>query len=240
MNPVSASVNAPRTPQVNLLPPEIEARRSAVRTRNWLLLIAAMFMVLVAGVYVFAAFERKGAEDDLAAAQQATSEKQTQLAAFSYLPVLEAEVNNSRMARAWAGATDVAWADQLSALLAVLPDQVRLETLIAAPVTPLGPVASDGSVFGLQDLGSLTFSGQSDAPIDTAALQDAINAVPGFERAWVEGVELSSVDETDTVFWSYTGTVRITSNALSGRTETSQEIQPIDPETGLPVADSEG
>ena len=88
MNPVPAAVNAPRTPQVNLLPPEIEARRSAKRTRNWLFLTVVFFVVLVIGVFAFTAFERKAAEHELVVAQQATTDKQNELAKYSYLPIL--------------------------------------------------------------------------------------------------------------------------------------------------------
>jgi len=240
MNPVPAAVNAPRTPSVNLLPPEIGERRARQRARFVILLGMGVFVLLLVGAWFFAYSNRQAAESDLALEQDLTTQKQQELATYSYLPALEAVVANSQNARAWVGATDVEWASQLKAFFSAVPKDVRLTNLVVTAASPTAPTSSDGTPLAVLDYGNLSFAGTSSTPVNVSDFQDAIDALPGFENAFVQVITLEGNTDTDTAYWTYSGAVRITANALSGRTTTTQEIVPLD-ENGQPVAiESEG
>jgi len=212
-------------------------KRADQRTVRLLGMILGVFVLALLAVTVLTFMNRQSAEDDLAAAVAITPVKQTELAKYDYLPALEAQVANSQHARRWAGITDIAWTDQLSALLATLPSSTRLDSLAAAPATPIAPLVSGNSLFSTLDLGVITFSGDLASPVDVAALEDAINALPGFKDATIDTV---AIQDGDTIaYWSFSGSVRITTNAASGRVTTTQEVVPVEP-TAAATTDDEG
>lgn len=227
MNPVPASVGAPRTPLVNLFPAEITQQRSQSRAKRLLGMVLLLFVAFLIAVWVLTWSMRQSAESALADVNAETPVKQAELATYDYLPLLEAQVTNSRNARTWAGVADVAWADQLTSLLSAIPASVRIETLAVAPATPVAPVLIGDSLFATADMGAITFSGQSLHEVDTSDLQEAINALPGFKDAVIDAV---GIPDGDTIaYWEYTGSARISMNAFSGRTATTQEIIAVQP-----------
>ncbi len=228
MNPVPASVGAPRSPQVNLLPPDVAERRAASRTRRVIVALVILFMVGVVGIWFFTFTLRQAAEQALADEQAITTQKQTELATYAYLTPLRAQVDNALLARAAAGQADVLWADQLNAFLGAFPESTKLDQLLVSPTTPMAPYTTDGTLFGGIDVGSVSFSGTSTEPLDITALQNAIDALPGFERSSIDSVSLAPEADAAGPLWSYSGTVRVTINALSGRVTTEQEIVPIE------------
>lgn len=227
MNPVPASVGAPRTPLVDLFPAAVVQKRSDQRTLRLLGAILGIFAFALLAVAALAYMNRQSAEADLAATTALTPGRQTELAKYNYLPALEAQVANSKNARTWAGIADIAWTDQLSALLGTLPASARLDALSAAPATPIAPLATGKSLFSTPDLGVVTFSGDLEYPIDAAALEDAINALPGFKDATIDTVAIQ--DGKTIAYWTFSGSVRITPNAASGRTTTTQKVVPVEP-----------
>jgi len=226
MNPVPGAVNAPHAPQVNLLPPEIGLRRSASRARAVIFTGVVIFVLLLVGVWFLAFSSRQSAESALADENAKTPQLQAELATYDYIPVLEASLSNSVSARAWAGSTDITWYNHLSALLKAIPRDTRITSLAVSQATPSAPVANDGTVFGVPDLGSVNFSGTTTAPINAAALQDAIDALPGFQDTWIDVTAVAPIGESKDAYWSYSGGTRLTASALSGRTETEQTQVP--------------
>lgn len=226
MNPVPGAVNAPHAPQVNLLPPEIGLRRSASRARAVIFTGVVVFVLLLVGVWFLAFSSRQAAESDLADENAKTPQLQAELATYDYIPVLEAQLNNSVTARAWAGSVDITWYNHLSALFKAIPSDTRVTSLSVSQATPSAPVATDGTVFGVPDLGVLTFSGTATAPINAAALEDAIDALPGFENTWIDVTAITPIGESKNAYWSYSGSTRLTASALSGRTVTEQTQVP--------------
>lgn len=218
MNPVPVTLGAPQSPQVNLLPPEVAQRRSASRARALISFGFILFLVLLAGAWFLLFTMRQAVEKDLAAEEERTVQLQAQLAEYGYIPLLEAQIDNARKARAWAGVTDVYWADQLGAFFNAVPNTVRFTSISVSAATPAAPSANDGTVFGVDDLGSLSFSGSSTTPIRPADLEDAIDAVSGFSSTRIAGVSISRSDSGTTAFWTFNGTTRISDTSLSGRT----------------------
>lgn len=225
MNPVPASIGAPRVPQVNLLPPEVEAKRSAARTRVKLLVALVLLIVLIAAGWYLARTMRVSAENDLSAEQARTTELQTELASYSYLNTLVGSYDNSVAARQYVGATDIEWASQLSALMGALPDDIAWDAVQVSQATPLSGSITAPTVFTNLGVGTLTFSGTSLEPVTVAEYIEAVDALPGYADTWIDAEQIAGADGA--VFWSYSGTTTVTINALSGRTTTSQtEVPP--------------
>lgn len=227
MNPVPASINAPAAPQVNLLPPEIEAKRSQGRARI-IILFGLIAFVLVLGAAWFLAYSaRVEAEQDLALEQERRPTLVTELATYDYVRDVQAEAENSANARAWAGATDIDWATHMTALLAAVPEDVQLTGIQMVQTTPYGGATAAGTDFASLDMGSITFIGRALEPGLTTDLVVAFDGLPGFSGTWVDSKEIQANEDTDTGYWEYTGSTRITVTALSGRIETEQtEVPP--------------
>lgn len=239
MNPVPAAVGAPRTPLVDLLPPEIEMRRKAKRARTFIVVMVFVFFALLAGAWFYLFSARIAVEADLAAEQELTEIKTAELATYDYLPVLRAALENAVNARALAGSTDITWATQLNSVLTATPSSISIVTIAVSGATPAEPVSLDGTPFEQPDLGQLNFSGEAASPAEVATFQDAIDALPAFRNTYITSISLAPVNDGEVPFWSFTGSTRITANALSGRTETEQEFVATSPSPS-PSAESEG
>ncbi|SEI86359.1 hypothetical protein [Demequina mangrovi] len=227
MNPVPETVKVPSAPQVNLLPPEIEQRRSQGRAKGLILFALIAFVIALGGAWFYAYTARVDSEKDLADAEARRPELTAELAAFDYVHGVASDYENSIMARAWAGATDVDWASQVAMVMATIPGDLSLSSVQITPASPYGGVGGDGTVFAQEDLGQLTFSGQATESDLAADLIVALDALPGFHGAWVDSEALGVDAESDAPVYDYSGSVRITYNALSGRTQTEQtEVDP--------------
>ncbi len=236
MNPVPAVINAPASPQVNLLPPEVAARRSQGRAKVLIAVIFAIFLGGIAVAYFLVLGLRTVAESDLADAEARRTELQTELASYGYINDLAATYDNSVAARAWAGSTDIDWATHLRALLGAVPEGITFTDVVIAQGTPIAPASGDGTAFAQADMGSLTFTGRSSDPSLTADLIEAIDALPGFSGTFVEAKAIASNEDTNTVYWEYSGSTRITYTALSYRTETEQTDVPAEVLDAVPGA----
>ena len=237
MNAVPVGVGAPRTPLVDLLPPEIEMRRKQNRAKRLIVGAVVLFLALLGGAWYYTLSMRISAESDLAAEQDKTTSKQTELATYDYIPLVQAALDNAVAARAWAGSTDVQWATQLNSLLTAAPTNVALTSLAVSASTPTDPFSLDGTPFQQPDLGQLYFSGDAASEAEVAAFQDAIDALPVFQSTFITSLTLAPVEEGALPYWTFTGSTRITSNALSGRTVTEQDYATPSPS---PSAESEG
>ncbi len=224
MNAVPVAVGAPRTPLVDLLPPEIEMRRKAKRAKRLIVVVVVLFMVLLAGAWYFTFSLRLAAESDLALEQDKTAAKQAELATYDYIPLVRAALDNAIGARALAGSVDITWATQLNSLLNATPTEISLTALSVTAATPSAPLIPAGTVFEQPAVGQLSFAGEAASELEVAAFQDAIDSLPAFRDTVISSVALGSSSSSDVPYWSFSGTTRVTSNALSGRTETEQSF----------------
>lgn len=226
MTEISASVNAPRAAQVNLLPPEVAARRSRGRARVLIIAAVAALVVVLAGVTFLYMGMRADAERDRDAELARTPVLQAELAEYDYLPELEAELQNSLLARFWAGATDVMWADQLAAIGEAMPPDTTFSDVTFTGASAAGQATTDGTPFGMVDLGGLNFVAHSLEPVSTSALMDQIDAIPGFYDTYVTAVAMEANEDSGTVYWIISGSTRVSEQALSGRFVTEQTTLP--------------
>lgn len=240
MSAIPAQVGAPQSPQVNLLPADVEKRRSAGKARRAMLAIVVIFTLMLGGVWYYTTTLHQDAQARQEQEESRTVAKQAELATYSYLPELRAEVDNAVNARAAAGSVDILWADQLIALAGVMPSGTTFENLTISTTTPSAPYTSDGGVFSTPDFGSISFQGRSLTPLDPVALQESLDALPGFERTKIDAVQITDDPDIPDPYWVFSGATRITQYALSGRTETTHEIVPVTEEPSDATTDGEG
>lgn len=154
------------TPRVNLLPPdEVENRsRKALKVR-WLGAFISAFVLV--GLVLMVGFRWNSlAHGDVDAAAQESARLQLQLAGYSEVINLEADVQKLQDLRMQAGSNDLRWGQLIAEIKSVLPDGVGLIGFKAAPGG--APLGSDASAeVGLK--GTLTFSART-----TSALAETI------------------------------------------------------------------
>src|ERR1035437_6061044 len=112
----SAGLGAPRSPQVNLLPTEIRARRALGRVK--------------------AVFVERSAASDLAAKQAEVQRLVNEQAQYGEVPVLKAQIASTESARRLGMSTEVLWKGYLGAIQAVTPADVTITQLATELPSP--------------------------------------------------------------------------------------------------------
>jgi Tfp pilus assembly protein PilN len=177
MRPAVRTSWAP-VPQVNLLPPEILAKRRFRRLQTQLAGAGVAVVALCAATVVWAQAGVSSAETDLAAVRAQGALLQAQQAKYAQVPKALAELDRVKAAREATLGTDVAWYRFLSDLAINTPSGTQLSsvtitmsgknatTAASAPLTPTG-------------LGQVKVTGQALRFTDVAAWLDAVNKVHG-------------------------------------------------------------
>ncbi|WP_448060700.1 PilN domain-containing protein [Cellulomonas hominis] len=202
-------------PQVNLLPPEVRARRRLKRTKQLLLLgVAVAVLVAILG-YVGALTVRNGAEDDLAQVEDENFSLLAEQATYSEVPDVLGRIDDAETDRAVGMSTEILWKDYLDALRAVTPAEVSYDSMTVTAATPMqgAPAATD--VLAGPSIGQIAFTARSLSLPDTASWLDAIRAVPGLADPWFATATVT--DEEGVVYFQISATVQLTDVALANR-----------------------
>ncbi|PVU81098.1 fimbrial assembly protein [Cellulomonas sp. WB94] len=202
-------------PQVNLLPPEVRAKRGLKVLKRWLgvsLLATLVLCVLAYGVSLMSA---AAAQSDLVTAQDETARLQKEQQQYAEVPLVLNALANAKAARTLGMSTEVQWKNYLDAITAVMPAGVSLETITVTGATPMTAAAAPGSVLQSASVGQIQFSGRIDTLPDTAAWIDALNAVPGFSDAWVSTTAIGETNKV--VYYTVNSTVQVTDVAYAKR-----------------------
>ncbi|MBN2177016.1 MAG: hypothetical protein JW722_05090 [Demequinaceae bacterium] len=216
MNAVPASIKAASEPQVNLLPPEVEARRARGRQKGFIAFAFVAFLaVLGFAVYWFSAQEA-AAQEELTKAVKEGEALQAQIDDYQYVVDLEAELQNARNARTYVGSTEFAFARIISDVNNALPTGTRIETM-SWKITSIAtdtPEALDP--LAVPDIGEVVIRGVMTTYVTGAALEEALNSVPGLARARIVS-EQRQEGEGGSVTYVFEGSARVTALAFSGR-----------------------
>jgi hypothetical protein len=215
MSVVPASIKAPVEPQVNLLPPEVVARRARGRRRGLVLLGFVAFIVL-AGVSVYlASAQNASAQREWQQAVDAGQELQRQIGTYQYVLDAQAELANASSARTYVGAFDILWTDMVDRIGDGIPAGVAIDSLTITPAGIFGVPEQQLPPFGAPDIGSVELSGVLLPYVTGADLEEALNGVPGLARARVSTEVLE--DTNGIAYYTFTATTRLTALAFSGR-----------------------
>ena len=216
------TATVPGLAQVNLLPPEIRARRAVKRLSRWLVAGLSLLAVALVGGYVAADREVATAHEELASAQTETARLTREQLTYADVPSVLGQVSRLQEARAQGFSTEVSWAPRLGAVLAVLPEGAELTSVDLTGATPMVAPAPPADPLQAPSLSRLTFTARTASLPDTAAWVVALDAVPGFSDAWVSSATLGSDEEGD-VHYDVTATVQVTDRALTHRFDVRED-----------------
>ncbi len=216
----TAAVAAPTSPQVNLLPEEIRARRTLGTVKRWATGSLAATALVVGAVTAAAVVERGIADSELAQADAETTALLTQQRPFSEVTTVRAEVASVAEARAAALAGEVLWSGYLDALVAMTPDGVRISGLDYLGASPTAPAPASADPLVDAGLGTLTFTAVAREIPDTATWADALETVPGLSDARISSARLGDAGNAE-FRYTVTGSVQVDAAALSHRFDTA-------------------
>jgi type IV pilus assembly protein PilN len=145
--------------RINLLPPE-ERRRPAERLRGGapgiLLVVGAVALIAMVGVYLFFLMRLNSVEDEIVELDQQIAEQNQRLAELAPYRDLQARLEAKKPVADGIFRTRFPWYDFLQGLAFVIPETTALETLTAeaAPISIQAPVEQP-----LEPPGAATFTG---------------------------------------------------------------------------------
>jgi type IV pilus assembly protein PilN len=145
--------------RVNLLPPE-ERRRPAERLRGGapavLLIVGAVALIAMVGVYLFFLMRLNGVEDEIAELDQRIAEQNERLAELAPYRELQARLDAKKPVADGIFRTRFPWDEFLQGLAFVIPETTALDTFTAeaAPIDIQAPVEQP-----LEPPGAVTFTG---------------------------------------------------------------------------------
>ena len=248
MSEIPAQFRPGGKPQVNLLPPEVDAKRQRTRQRSAAVGFLVVFLVLIAGAYLFVwSMERSAAASAAAEAQQ-TADLQAKIAEYAIVDVVKAQLVNAESARQSAAAVEVFWPLMIASLRAGMPAEAIVDSykFTMPPYNETPPTAS--SLFGRAPIGVVSFKVHVTQPVVAAAIEDQLNTIPFFERARVvtirpgdggtaeaqAGVAANAVPTS----WEIEGTIDVTYDILMMRyspywfgapaTDTTPELESLE------------
>jgi Tfp pilus assembly protein PilN len=211
-----ASVLIPTLAQVDLLPPEIRAKRGFAKVKRLLAFVLVVVLGAVAFVYAAALVGLTAANQHLSHAQDDTAALTVEQQKYAEVPQVLDRVSALEDARRLGFSTEVTWTPYLGAIFAVMPANVQLSSIEVTGATPMLSAAPPTDVLQAASVETITFSGRSTTLIDTAGWIDALNAIPGFSDAWVSAVTVTEGESRD-IYYSVSSSVQVTDAAFANR-----------------------
>jgi len=202
-------------PQVNLLPPEIRAKRGLTTLKRWLGVSLVAIVALCVLAYGASLMAAAAAQADLVTAQDDTARLQKEQAKYAEVPQVLGALSTATAARELGMSTEVQWKSYLDAITAVLPANVSIDSIAVTGATPMAPAAAPASVLEAPSVAQIQFSGRVATVPDTAAWIDALNSVPGFSDAWALSQAITATDAT--IYYTVTSSVQVTDLAYAKR-----------------------
>ena len=145
--------------RINLLPPE-ERRRAAARLRGvvpaTLLIVGAVAIIAMVGLYLFFLLRLNAVEDEIAELDRQIAEQNQRLAELAPYRELQARLDAKKPVADGIFRTRFPWDEFLQGLAFIIPETTALDsfTAEAAPIDIQAPVEQP-----LEPPGSITFSG---------------------------------------------------------------------------------
>ncbi|MCZ2824687.1 MULTISPECIES: PilN domain-containing protein [unclassified Modestobacter] len=201
-------------PQVNLLPPEVLARRRFVKLRAWLALGLLVTISVCAAGWVLAEVQQDRATADLAVVEARAADLAAQQQRFAEVPEVLTQIRAIEAARLQVTETEVLWQPYLRAIAATAPDNVTIESLTAAVNSTVGSEApSDPTV--VSPTGTITFTARSASLPDSATWIEQLAAVPGLSSPWFGTASIT--ESQGDVYYMVSAMVEFDSMALADR-----------------------
>lgn len=209
---------APGTPvaaQINLLPPQITARRRLRLVQRWLVIAIALALVVALGAVVWTSMVKNSAERELEDARAETQRLLAAQAQYSEVPQILDELESVQTARELGMGTEILWSPYLSAITAVLPDDMSLEevsvftppqfqSLLVSSVNPPNTVAA-----------TLTFTAQATELPDNFDWLESLEELVGVVDVYYTAADTS--DDDGEQFYEINAQLALSVDAFSGQ-----------------------
>ncbi len=223
------SGSLPRLPQVNLLPPEVSAARGIRRTQRLLALALVGVLALCALGWVGSMVVQGEAQDGLAQAQSDTSAIQTESQQYAEVPQVLQQLDQTEQAQQFGMAPEVLWADYVGAIVAVLPPDVKIESIASTLTSPVQAATLTTDTLQSGDsIGEMQVIGRTTTLPDTAQWIAGLDSVPGFDDTRLTSMVTAADTKDGSTFYRVTLVVQVTPDALSGRYLPGGEKAPAD------------
>ncbi len=196
-------------PRVNLLPPEL-AEQARLRRVQLTLVGSLVVTVGVVGVlYAGATASVADATEGLSSATARGAALQAETRAFADVNEVYAKADTAQAMLVGAMGQEVRFSTFLDDLSKTVPEHVWLKNITFTQLAPVGTVATTPGI------GTATFTGVGFRHDDVATWLETLASQEGFVDPYVSDATAGKIGERKTV--SFTSTVTLTSNALSGR-----------------------
>ncbi len=156
-------------PRVNLIPPAIAEEARVRRAKLVLLGAGAISVALIGGLYVLAQGEVAAAQDGLDTATAQSAQLATQVAQYSDVPKVAAELSAAQAQLTTAMGDEVRWSYLLNDLALTIPSNVALTSYVGqlSPSTSTGataatdPAATTEGTTAAGPIGAIQFEGEA-------------------------------------------------------------------------------
>lgn len=215
MSARQGTASASLLPQVNLLPPEVVAKRSLTRVKRWLGAVVALAVLVAAGGVAFTMLLEREAAEELAFQQSETERLTLEQQQYAEVPAVIGELDRIKAAREVGMSTEVLLRDYVVAIAATAPPGITINSLTVTGATPYlaNPLPSDA--LAAPSVGSITFTAESLTLPDTAGWMDALATIPGLGDP--RFTDASVAEEEGVVFYKLSATVQLNEEAFAER-----------------------
>jgi hypothetical protein len=173
-------------------------------------------VVILAGAgYGAALMSVSSANDELAVAQDETTQLQKETAKYAEVPIVVNGLKRATDARTSGMSTEITWKGYLDAISAVLPPNVMIDTIGVTQGTPAVAAPAPSSVLLDQGAATITFSATATTLPDASAWISALDSVPNFYGATFSTESLG--DDNGTGRYTVSSTVQVGSGAFAMR-----------------------
>ena len=198
--------------KVNLLPRELEERRTARRVRNLSMLSVVAFVAVLGLLYVMKLNELSEAEEAREVVRAEVAQLEAQVAELEQYARLADELEARNALLATAMADEVSFARVLNDLSLGFPSNASLTSLqltLQEPTAPAG--AGEPSVL---NIGFNGYSVERFAPgVETVLVE--FDRVPTFFHSFVSTAQVNELEGTEVT--DFNGTVQVDSESRTGR-----------------------
>ena len=203
-------------PQVNLLPPEIEASRLVARLKIFLLLAIVAAIAIVGLLFLWSTTQVNDAQERLDNEQTRTTSLQAELATYSKVTVVKEDLANISLAAWLSTSSEIEWFSYLEAVHAVSPPEVSYDSLVINATTPVSKPNPPQDPLNEAGFGTIQFVGRMPSTQVVTDLVLALEGIPGVSHVTYTYQQLTG-DEDNGEYFEFEATIHITDAAVTDR-----------------------
>lgn len=187
------------TPRVDLLPPEVSARRAATARRRSLVFgvvgVAAATVLAIVGAFAYSV----QANVALALEQQRTTQLLGEQAKFTGVRGMQDQISLIQAAQEVGGSTEVDWKAYLEKIQATLPGAVGIQTVQIDAASPLAVYAQSTTPLEGPRVATIAFTATTDSFPQMPQWLSALESLPAYVDATPDSATRDEGNGTYTV-----------------------------------------